>query len=82
MRRSSSDVFIEKVVALPNKPIEETDPQDLDLDDNSITVNTRISFLLHANPDVLDGEVGPHPDTIVLLTADAFGVLPPISVLS
>ena len=82
MRRSSRDVFIEKVVALPNKPIEETDPQDLDLDDNSITVNTRISFLLHANPDVLDGEVGPHPNTVVLLTADAFGVLPPISVLS
>merc|ERR1719152_230445 len=79
---SMRGVLIENVAALPDKPIEETDPQDLDLDDNSITENTRISYPLHANPDVLDGEVGPHPNTIVLLTADAFGVLPPISVLS
>jgi len=79
---SMRGVLVENVAALPNKPIEETDPQDLDLDDNSITENTRISYPLHANPDVLDGEVGPHPNTIVLLTADAFGVLPPISVLS
>ena len=79
---SMRDVFIENVAALPDKPIEETDPQNLDLDDNSITENTRISYPLHENPDVLDGEVGPHPNTIVLLTADAFGVFPPISVLS
>ena len=38
------DVFIENVAALPDKPIEETDPQDLDLDDNSITENTLISY--------------------------------------
>jgi len=79
---SMRGVLIENVAALPDKPIEETDPQELDLDDNSITENTRISYPLHANPHVLDGEVGPHPNTIVLLTADAFGVLPPISVLS
>ena len=79
---SMSDVFIENVAALPDKSIEETDPQDLDLDDNSITENTRISYPHHENPDVLDGEVGPHPNTIVLLSADAFGVLPPNSILS
>ena len=62
--------------ALPDTPIEENGPQDLNLDDNSTTENTRISNPLHANPDVLDGEVRPHPDTIVLLTTDAFGVLP------
>ena len=78
---SMRDVFIENVAALPEKPIEEIDPQDLDLDDNSITV-TLISYSLHANADVLDGEVGLHPNTIVLLTADAFAVLPPSSVLS
>ena len=64
---SMRGVLIENVAALPDKPIEETDFQDLDLDDNSITENTRISYLLHANPHVLDGEVGPHPNTIVLL---------------
>ena len=79
---SMRSVLIENVAALPDKSIEETDPQDLDLDDNSITENTRIRCSLHANPHVLDGEVGPHPNTIVLLTGDVFGVLPPISVLS
>ena len=33
------------------------------------------------NPGVAPGALGPHPDTIVLLTADAFGVLPPVSIL-
>ena len=78
---SMRDVFIENVAALLDNAIEETDPQDLDLDDNSITENTRISYPLHANLDVLDDEVGPHSNTIVLLTADAFGVFPPISFL-
>jgi phosphoenolpyruvate carboxykinase (ATP) len=36
---------------------------------------------LDANPNVMPGARGPHPETIVLLTADAFGVLPPISIL-
>jgi phosphoenolpyruvate carboxykinase (ATP) len=62
--------------------MEETDPQDLDLYDNSITENTRFSYPLGCNPNVAAGAKGPHPETIVLLTADAFGVLPPVSVLS
>ena len=61
--------------------MEDTDPQELDLCDGSITENTRISYPLDANPNVADGGRGPHPETIVLLTADAFGVLPPVSVL-
>jgi phosphoenolpyruvate carboxykinase (ATP) len=36
---------------------------------------------LSANPNVMEGARGPHPQTIVLLTADAFGVLPPVAVL-
>ena len=52
-----------------------TDPQDLDLTDRSITENTRISYPLDANPNVAEGARGPHPETIILLTADAFGVL-------
>ena len=39
---------------------------------SSITESARISCSLHANPDVLDGEVGSHPNTIVLFTGDAF----------
>lgn len=73
---------IENVPSLPDKPLAETDPQDLDLTDDSITENTRLSYPLAANDNVAAGAQGPHPTTIVLLTADAFGVLPPISILS
>jgi phosphoenolpyruvate carboxykinase (ATP) len=66
---------------LPHRPLEETDPQELNLGDASITENTRFSYPLSCNPNIADGACGPHPDTIVLLTADAFGVLPPVSVL-
>ena len=54
----------------------------LDLDDDRSTENTRaaypISFIDNAEPS----GCGPHPKNIVMLTADAFGVLPPISRLS
>ncbi len=54
----------------------------LDLDDDSLTENTRASYpidqLEHAD---LDGCAG-HPKSVVFLTCDAFGVLPPISRLS
>ena len=72
---------IENVPPLPGKPMGETDPQDLDLTDGSITENTRFAYGLDCNPVVRDGARGPVPSTIVLLTADAFGVLPPVSLL-
>ncbi|MET0068301.1 MAG: phosphoenolpyruvate carboxykinase [Candidatus Thiodiazotropha sp.] len=51
----------------------------LDLDDGSLTENTRGAYHISAIPNAtLDG-VGGHPDTIIMLTADAFGVLPPVS---
>ncbi len=78
---SMPGTIIENVPALPGKKLEDTDPQELDLNDSSITENTRFSYPLSCNPNVAEGARGPHPETIVLLTADAFGVLPPISVL-
>ena len=78
---SMKGTIIENVPPLPGVPMEETDPQDLDLSDNSITENTRFSYPLSCNPNVADGARGDHPKTIVLLTADAFGVLPPVSIL-
>jgi len=54
----------------------------LDLDDDRYTENTRcsypLSFIANAVPS---GQAG-HPKNILMLTADAFGVLPPISRLS
>jgi len=78
---SMPGTLIENVPPLPDKPLAETDPQELDLGDDSITENTRLAYPLSANPNVAEGARGPHPQTIVLLTADAFGVLPPVSIL-
>lgn len=78
---SMAGTLIENVPALPGKSLADTDPQEFDLTDNSITENTRFSYPLDCNPNVMEGARGPHPDTIVLLTADAFGVLPPVSIL-
>lgn len=78
---SMPGTLIENVPTLPGKAMEDTDPQDLDLADGSITENTRFSYPLACNPNVMEGAKGPAPETIVLLTADAFGVLPPISIL-
>lgn len=78
---SMPGTIIENVPPLPGKAMEDTDPQELDLTDSSITENTRFSYPLDCNPNVAEGAKGSHPETIVLLTADAFGVLPPVSLL-
>ncbi len=51
-------------------------------DDQSITENTRASYPLHYIRNYVPGGRGGHPRNIVLLTADAFGVLPPIARLT
>jgi phosphoenolpyruvate carboxykinase (ATP) len=78
---SKPGTIIENVPPLPGKRMEECHPDALDLFDDSIAENTRFSYPLDANPNVMPNGQGPHPQTIVLLTADAFGVLPPIAVL-
>lgn len=72
---------VENVPPLPDKVLSEIDPQELDLTDRSIAENTRFAYGLDCNPLVMEGASGGHPKTVVLLTADAFGVLPPISIL-
>ena len=54
----------------------------LDLDDASLTENTRASYPLSFIPNAVEPSVAGHPSDIVMLTADAFGVLPPIAQLS
>jgi phosphoenolpyruvate carboxykinase (ATP) len=78
---SKPGTIIENVPPLPGKRMEDCDPQELDLSDDSIAENTRFSYPLTANPNIMPNGRGPHPQTIVLLTADAFGVLPPIAIL-
>jgi phosphoenolpyruvate carboxykinase (ATP) len=58
------------------------DTRKLDLDDQSLTENTRGSYPLEfIDNAILTGQAG-HPNNIVMLTADAYGVLPPISRLT
>ncbi|MDQ3541995.1 MAG: phosphoenolpyruvate carboxykinase (ATP) [Chloroflexota bacterium] len=54
----------------------------IDLDDDSVTENTRAAYPLSAIPNALPGGTAGHPRTIFMLTADAFGVLPPIARLT
>ncbi len=54
----------------------------LDLDDDSITENTRGAYPLASIPNHVPGKRAGHPSTIVMLTADAFGVLPPVARLT
>lgn len=52
------------------------------LDDDTLTENTRASYpITHLDNIVHEGK-GDHPNNIIFLTADAFGVLPPISKLT
>lgn len=53
-----------------------------DFDDASLTENTRCAYPLDFIPNASDTGRAPHPKNIIMLTADAFGVLPPISRLS
>ncbi len=53
-----------------------------DLNDTRLTPNSRGSFLLSALGNVKEPPVGNHPKTILFLTADANGVLPPLARLS
>jgi phosphoenolpyruvate carboxykinase (ATP) len=54
----------------------------LDLDDGQYTENTRACYPIDFIPNTLAGGIAATPTNIVMLTADAFGVLPPISQLS
>lgn len=53
-----------------------------DYDDTSLTENTRAAYRIDAIENIVLPSVAGHPNTIVFLTADAFGVLPPISKLT
>ena len=54
----------------------------LDLDSDAFTENTRASYPITHIPNASPTGTGGHPRTIIMLTADAFGVLPPVARLS
>jgi phosphoenolpyruvate carboxykinase (ATP) len=54
----------------------------LDLDDDSKTENTRAAYKLEQIANALPTKRGGHPANVIFLTADAFGILPPLARLS
>ena len=54
----------------------------LDLEDNSLAENSRGAYPIDFIPNASADNMGPVPRNIVMLTADAYGVLPPISKLT
>ena len=54
----------------------------VDLDDDALTENTRAAYPIAHIPNSIREGVGPHPKNIIMLTADAFGVMPPIANLT
>lgn len=55
--------------------------RNIDFDDQSITENTRAAYPLDYIDNANDENVVSHPNAILFLTADAFGVLPPVAML-
>ncbi len=60
------------------------DPEErtLDFADARLTENTRVGYPVTYIPNCVIPGVGSHPKTVIFLTADAFGVLPPVSKLN
>ncbi len=54
----------------------------LDLDDNSLTENTRAAYPLTHIPNHIPEGRGGHPKNVIMLTCDAYGIMPPVAKLT
>ncbi|MBR6520995.1 MAG: phosphoenolpyruvate carboxykinase (ATP) [Paludibacteraceae bacterium] len=54
----------------------------IDFADKSVTENTRVSYPIHHINNIQPGSKAPAAKKVIFLSADAFGVLPPVSILS
>ena len=68
--------------AVVENVIVDPDTRIPDYSDNSLTENTRVSYPIDFIDNAVVPSVGGHPKTIIFLTADAYGVLPPVSKLT
>ena len=58
------------------------DSLELDFEDDSLTANMRCAYPLHYISNASETALGGHPKNVIMLTCDAFGVLPPIARLT
>ena len=54
----------------------------IDLDDDSLTENTRAAYPITHLDNIVPEAVGGHPKNLIMLTCDAFGVMPPVAKLT
>lgn len=67
--------------ALVENVVMDPETRKFDFNDDSITENTRVGYPVEYIPNCVIPGVGGQPKTVIFLTADAFGVLPPVSKL-
>ena len=86
-KEAEPDIFNAiKFGALLENVVYNEDTRVIDFDDSSKTENTRVSYPLnHINNSMISkgrNSVGGHPEKIIFLTCDAYGILPPVSKLN
>ena len=82
-KESEPDIYnaIRRNALLENVTVEENGK--LNFADKSVTENTRVSYPInHIEKIVKPISHGPHAKNVIFLSADAFGVLPPVSILT
>ncbi len=72
----------EKFGTVIENMIFDDETKDLDFADDSLTANMRCAYPLHYISNASKTALGGHPKNIIMLTCDAFGVLPPIARLT
>ncbi len=80
MNRKSGDAI--RFGAVMENVIIKRDTREPDFSDGSLTENTRVVYPLKFIPAAIIPSVANHPNVIIFLTADAFGVMPPIAKLT
>lgn len=68
--------------ALMENVILNPETREPDYNDDRLTENTRAAYPIEHIPGAVIPGIGGHPKTVIFLTADAFGVLPPIALLN
>ncbi|MBO4961741.1 MAG: phosphoenolpyruvate carboxykinase (ATP) [Flavobacteriales bacterium] len=81
-KESEPDIYnaIRRDALLENVTVDENGK--IDFADKSVTENTRVSYPIHHINNIQPGSKAPAAKKVIFLSADAFGVLPPVSILT
>ncbi len=81
-KESEPDIYnaIKRNALLENVTVDENGK--IDFNDKSVTENTRVSYPINHIKNIQPGSSAPAAKQVIFLSADAFGVLPPVSILT